>query len=191
MEVKHLRAPLCESDVAGLRAGERVLISGVVYAARDAAHERLVELLTRGEDLPVDLKGQIIYYVGPAPGKPGQAIGSAGPTTSGRMDPYTPPLLAYGVKALIGKGGRSPEVRKALIDYKGVYLAATGGAGALLAKRILSAEIAAYHELGPEALRRLVVEDFPATVINDIYGNDLYLNSGIRDQGSEKTHTPP
>jgi len=169
-----MRAPLTDSDVEKMHAGDTVLISGVIYTARDAAHQRLVELLDKGHALPVDLKGQILYYVGPAPAKPGQAIGSAGPTTSGRMDPYTPALLQYGVKALIGKGSRSPEVRRALQNFKGIYLAATGGAGALLAKKILAAEIVAYPELGPEAIRRLVVKDFPATVINDIYGKDLY-----------------
>lgn len=169
-----MRAPLTDSDVENMHAGDTVLISGIIYTARDAAHQRLVELLGKGHALPVDLKGQILYYVGPAPAKPGQAIGSAGPTTSGRMDPYTPALLKYGVKALVGKGSRSPEVRRALQDFKGIYLAATGGAGALLAKKILAAEIVAYPELGPEAIRRLVVKDFPATVINDIYGKDLY-----------------
>lgn len=169
-----MRAPLTDSDVENMHAGDTVLISGVIYTARDAAHQRLVELLGKGHALPVDLKGQILYYVGPAPAKPGQAIGSAGPTTSGRMDPYTPALLKYGVKALVGKGSRSPEVRRALQDFKGIYLAATGGAGALLAKKILTAEIVAYPELGPEAIRRLVVKDFPVTVINDIYGKDLY-----------------
>jgi len=174
MEAKRIRAPLTDSDVKKLQAGDTVLVSGVIYTARDSAHKRLVERLAKGETLPVDLAGQIIYYVGPAPAKPGQAIGSAGPTTSGRMDPYTPALLEYGVKAVIGKGSRSPEVRKAFQDFQGVYLAATGGAGALLAKKILAAEIVAYPELGPEAIRRLTVEDFPVTVINDIYGKDLY-----------------
>ncbi len=174
MEAKRIRAPLTDSDVKKLQAGDTVLVSGVIYTARDSAHKRLVERLAKGETLPVDLTGQILYYVGPAPAKPGQAIGSAGPTTSGRMDPYTPALLEYGVKAVIGKGSRSPEVRKAFQDFQGVYLAATGGAGALLAKKILAAEIVAYPELGPEAIRRLTVEDFPVTVINDIYGKDLY-----------------
>lgn len=174
MEAKRIRAPLKDMDVEKLQAGDKVLLSGVIYAARDSAHKRLVELLQNGEALPVELKGQIIYYVGPAPAKPGRSIGSAGPTTSGRMDPYTPVLLEYGVKAVIGKGSRSEEVRRAFQEFRGVYLAATGGAGALLAKKILAAEIVAYPELGPEAIRRLTVEDFPATVINDIYGKDLY-----------------
>ncbi len=174
MEVKRLQAPLDDRCVEQLRAGDAVLVSGAIFTARDAVHKRLAELLQRGLELPVDLTAQILYYVGPAPAKPGQAIGSAGPTTSGRMDPFTPALLQYGVRALIGKGGRSPEVRLALQKFKGVYLAATGGAGALLAKRILAAEIAAYPELGPEAIYRLTVENFPAMVINDIYGRDLY-----------------
>jgi fumarate hydratase subunit beta len=174
MEVKRIRAPLTDEAVLDLKTGDNVLISGVIYAARDAAHKKLVELLEKGEEWPVDLKGQIIYYVGPAPAKPGQVIGSAGPTTSGRMDAYTPALLAYGVKAVIGKGLRNEATRKAFQDFKAVYLAATGGAGALLARTIKESEVVAYPELGPEAIRRLVVEDFPVTVINDAYGNDLY-----------------
>jgi len=174
MEVKKIKAPLSDSDVEKMLTGDKILLSGIIYTARDAAHKRLVELINQGKDLPVDLVRQIMYYVGPAPAKQGHAIGSAGPTTSDRMDPYTPPLLKYGVKAIIGKGSRSQEVRKALLDNKAVYLAATGGAGALLAKKIYAAEVVAYHELGPEAVWRLTVEDFPVTVINDIYGKDLY-----------------
>ncbi|MDO9533854.1 MAG: Fe-S-containing hydro-lyase [Bacillota bacterium] len=174
MEAKRIRAPLTDADVMGLKAGDNVLISGVIYAARDAAHKKLVELLEKKEALPFDLKGQFIYYVGPTPAKPGQVIGSAGPTTSGRMDSYTPKILENGIKAVIGKGSRSAATVQAFQDYKGIYLAATGGAGALLAKTIKEAEIVAYPELGPEAIRCLVVEDFPATVINDAYGNDLY-----------------
>ncbi|RJX23373.1 MAG: Fe-S-containing hydro-lyase [Dethiobacter sp.] len=174
MEVKRIRTPLTDEVVLDLKAGDNVLFSGVIYAARDAAHKKLVELLEKGEEWPVDLRGQVIYYVGPAPAKPGQVIGSAGPTTSGRMDAYTPAVLEYGVKAVIGKGLRNEATRKALQDYKAVYLAATGGAGALLARTIKESEVVAYPELGPEAIRRLVVEDFPATVINDAYGNDLY-----------------
>lgn len=174
MEVKRISAPLTDEVVMGLKAGDNVLISGVIYTARDAAHKKLVELLEKGEDLPVNLRGQIIYYVGPTPAKPGQVIGSAGPTTSGRMDAYTPAILKYGVKAVIGKGSRNEATRKAFQEYRAVYLGATGGAGALLAKTIKEDELVAYPELGPEAIRRLVVEDFPATVINDVYGNDLY-----------------
>lgn len=174
MDIKRLKTPLTDEDVEELRAGDNVLISGVIFTARDAAHKKLVELLEKGEKWPVDLRGQVIYYVGPTPAKPGQVIGSAGPTTSGRMDPYTPAILQQGVKALIGKGSRDASVCKALQECKAVYLAATGGAGALLARTIKESEVVAYPELCPEAIRRLVVEDFPATVINDIYGSDLY-----------------
>jgi fumarate hydratase subunit beta len=165
---------LTDEDVMRLRAGDNVLISGVVYTGRDAAHKKLVELLEAGLPLPVDLHGQMIYYVGPTPAKPGKVIGSAGPTTSGRMDAYTPALLEQGLKACIGKGSRSQDVRDALIRYKGVYLAATGGAAALLAKTVNKAEVVAYPELGAEAIYRLEVTDFPATVVNDAYGGDVY-----------------
>lgn len=174
MEVKRMKAPLTDDSVLDLKAGDNVLFSGVIYAARDAAHKKLMDLLEKGEAWPVDLKGQVIYYVGPSPEKPGQVIGSAGPTTSGRMDAYTPAILANGVKAVIGKGLRNEATRKAFQDHKAVYLAATGGAGALIARTIKESEVVAYPELGPEAIRRLVVEDFPAIVINDAYGNDLY-----------------
>ncbi|RJX25790.1 MAG: Fe-S-containing hydro-lyase [Dethiobacter sp.] len=184
MEVKSIKAPLTDEDVLSLKAGQKVLISGVIYAARDAAHKKLAELLEKGEPWPVDLKGQIIYYVGPSPAKPGQVTGSAGPTTSGRMDAYTPAVLRYGVKALIGKGSRDEATRQALKDFRGVYLAATGGAGALLSRSIKESEVVAYPELGPEAIRRLVVDGFPATVINDAYGHDLY-EEGRRQYSTE------
>jgi fumarate hydratase subunit beta len=171
---KRIKAPLTDSDVMELKSGDSVLISGVVYAARDAAHQKLADLLEAGQSWPVDLKGQVIYYVGPSPARPGKVIGSAGPTTSGRMDAYTPAMLAQGVKALIGKGSRNEATCFALQQYRSVYLAATGGAGALLARAIKESEVVAYPELGPEAILRLVVEDFPAVVINDAYGNDLY-----------------
>jgi len=174
MEPKRIQAPLTDEVVMSLKAGDNVLISGVIYTARDAAHKKLVELMDKNEPLPIDLRGQFIYYVGPTPAKPGQAIGSAGPTTSGRMDAYTPKMLEKGMKACIGKGLRSQAVKDALQKYKGVYLAAVGGAGALLSKRIMKSEVVAYPELGAEAIHRLEVEDFPATVINDTYGNDLY-----------------
>ena len=174
MEPRRISAPLTDEMIMDLKAGDNLLISGVIYTGRDAAHKKLVELLEKGEEWPVDLKGQIIYYVGPTPAKPGQVIGSAGPTTSGRMDSYTPAVLKYGIKAVIGKGARDEATRKAFQEYKGVYLGATGGAGALLAKRIKDSEVVAYEELGPEAIRKLVVEDFPVTVINDAHGNDLY-----------------
>ncbi|KYH32212.1 Fe-S-containing hydro-lyase [Neomoorella mulderi] len=175
MATKYIRTPLTDAEVSDLRAGDQVFISGVIYAARDTAHKRLIALLDEGAALPVDLKGQVIYYVGPAPAKPGQAIGSAGPTTSGRMDPYTPRLIVEaGLKGMIGKGSRSPEVKKAMVEHKAVYLAAVGGAGALIARSIKKAEVVAYPELGPEAIMALEVENFPATVVNDCYGADLY-----------------
>lgn len=151
-----------------------MLISGVVYVARDAAHRRIVEALRRGEPAPFDLQGQIIYYMGPSPARPGHPIGAAGPTTSGRMDPYTPALISAGLRGMIGKGGRSEEVREALKRHQAVYMAVTGGAAALVARTIKDAEVIAYHDLGPEAVRRLQVEDLPAIVINDVYGGDAY-----------------
>ncbi len=174
MEMKRIEAPLGEDDVLSLKAGDNVLINGVIYTARDAAHKKMIELIEKGEALPIDLKGQIIYYVGPTPAKPGQVIGSAGPTTSGRMDAYTPAMLEQGMKACIGKGLRSQAVKDALQEQKGLYLAAVGGAGALLSKKIKKCEVVAYPELGAEAIHCLEVEDFPATVINDAHGNDLY-----------------
>ena len=165
---------LDDSVVENLKAGDFVLISGVIYTARDAAHKRIVEALEKGEELPFDLKGQIIYYAGPAPAKPGRPIGSVGPTTSYRMDPYAPGLLEAGLKGMIGKGSRNQKVIEAIKEHKGVYFGAVGGAAAYLARCVKSAEVIAYEDLGPEAVRRLVVEDFPAFVVNDIYGNDLY-----------------
>jgi fumarate hydratase subunit beta len=172
--MKKITPPLTDAVVKNLIAGDSVLITGVIYTGRDLAHQRLAEKIKNNEPLPIDLKGQIIYYVGPAPAKPGYPIGPAGPTTSERMDPYTPTLLAYGLKGMIGKGNRSPEVIEALKKYTGVYFAAVGGAAALLAKRIKKAEVVAYEDLGPEAIMRLEVEDFPVVVVNDTYGNDLY-----------------
>jgi len=169
-----LTTPLSRWDVESLHAGDRVLLSGVVYTARDAAHARLVALLEQGQPLPFPTEGQVLYYVGPTPPRPGAPIGSAGPTTSGRMDPYTPALLAAGIKGLIGKGSRSGEVRDALVKHRAIYFAATGGAGALLAQKITSAEVIAWEDLGAEAVRRLIFEDFPLVVIDDVFGNDLY-----------------
>jgi fumarate hydratase subunit beta len=169
-----LKTPLSDADVEKLKAGDKVLLNGVIYTGRDAAHKRLFDLLKEGKPLPVDLKGQVIYYVGPAPAKPGQAIGSAGPTTSGRMDAYSPKLMEIGLKGMIGKGMRKKEVVEAMKKYKAVYFAATGGAGALLAKAIKKAQVVAYEDLGPEAVTRLEVEDFPVIVVNDTKGNDLY-----------------
>ncbi len=174
MKVKKISAPLRDEDVMQLKAGDNVLISGVIYTGRDAAHKKIFDLVQSGEPLPVDFAGQMIYYVGPSPAKPSEIIGSAGPTTSGRMDAYTPMLLELGLKVCIGKGSRSQAVRDALVKHKAVYLASTGGAAALLAKTVKRADLVAYSELGPEAVYRLEVEDFPATVVNDVYGKDLY-----------------
>jgi len=172
--MKWITTPLTEETVAGLRAGDRVLITGTIYVARDAAHKRLAALLEKGKELPFDPRGQIIYYMGPSPARPGRVVGAAGPTTSGRIDPYTPALLRAGLKGMIGKGNRSPEVRRAIQEYRAVYFAAIGGAGALISRSITASEVVAYPELGAEALLRMQVEDFPAIVVNDIYGGDAY-----------------
>lgn len=169
-----LTTPLTAQEVRAVRAGDRLRLEGTIYSARDAAHARMIEALERGEDLPFDPRGQVIYYMGPSPAPPGRAVGSAGPTTSYRMDAYAPALYAAGVKATIGKGARSAEVREAIREHEALYLAAVGGAGALLGERIRRAEVIAYPELGPEAVRRLEVDDFPAVVVNDTYGGDLY-----------------
>lgn len=168
-----IQLPLKDADLERLRAGDHVLLSGVIYAARDAAHRRMVAALEKGEPLPFDVRGQVIYYVGPTPARPSHVIGSAGPTTSMRLDPYTPALLEAGLKGIIGKGGRGPAVREALKKHKAVYFLAVGGTGALLSQRIKKVDVIAYEDLGTEAVRRMEVEDFPAVVVNDIYGNDL------------------
>ena len=173
-----IHTPLTDEVIAKLHAGDKVLITGTIYVARDSAHKRIVEAMDRGES-PLDPKGQIIYYMGPAPAKPGQAIGSAGPTTSYRMDPYAPRLMAEGLKGMIGKGNRSQPVKDAIKRYKAVYFASTGGAGALIAKSVKKSQLVAYEDLGAESLLKLEVEDFPATVINDIYGGDAY-EDGVR-----------
>ena len=170
----HITSPLDPGVQEKLKACDQVLIAGIVYTARDAAHRRLIEALDRGEKLPFDLNGQTVYYTGPSPARPGQVIGSAGPTTSGRMDAYTPRLIAAGLKGMIGKGGRSAAVKEVIKRDKAIYLAAVGGAGALLAKSIKKAEVVAYEDLGAESILRLEVENFPAIVVNDIYGGDLY-----------------
>lgn len=172
--VKKVMLPLTDETLKDLKAGDNILLTGVMYVGRDAAHKRLVEALDQGKPLPFDIKGQTIYFMGPSPAKPGKPIGSAGPTTSGRMDAYSPRLIAEGLKGMIGKGLRSQAVKDAMKKYKAVYLAAIGGAGALIAKSIKKSEVIAYEELGAEAIRRLDVEDFPVTVVNDIYGGDLY-----------------
>ena len=172
--VKKVTLPLTDETLEGLKAGDNILLTGTMYVGRDAAHKRIIEALEQGKSLPFDVKGQVIYFMGPSPARPGQPIGSAGPTTSGRMDSYSPRLIAEGLKGMIGKGMRSQEVKDAMKKYKAVYLAAIGGAGALISKTIKKSEVIAYEELGAEAVRRLEVEGFPATVVNDIYGGDLY-----------------
>jgi fumarate hydratase subunit beta len=169
-----LATPLTREAVTGLRAGEHLLISGTVYTARDAAHQRLIELADAGQELPLDLEGQIIYYCGPTPAPPGRPIGSAGPTTASRMDAYAPRLHALGVRATIGKGPRSEALRAALVEHGAVYLAAVGGAGALLAQCVTACEVVAFPELGPEAVRRLVVTDFPAIVAYDAHRGSAF-----------------
>lgn len=166
--------PLSDELIKELHAGDELLLSGVMYVGRDAAHKRLIEALGAGKPLPVDLRGQVIYFMGPTPAKPGKAIGSAGPTSSYRMDAYSPALIAHGLKGMIGKGMRSAEVKAAMRQYGAVYLGAIGGAGALISSRIAKAEVVAYEDLGAEALRRIEVADLPVTVINDIHGGDLY-----------------
>jgi len=172
--VKKITLPLTDETLKELKTGDNISLTGVMYTARDAAHKRMIESLDQGQPLPFDIKGQIIYYMGPSPARPGHIIGSAGPTTSGRMDAYSPRLIAKGLKGMIGKGMRSQAVKNAMKEHKAIYMAAIGGAGALISKTIKKAEVIAYEELGAEAILRLEVEDFPVTVINDIYGGDLY-----------------
>jgi len=174
MQTYSLQTPLIQEEILQLKAGDAVLLTGTIYTARDAAHKKFLETLDSGGELPFPLEGAVIYYVGPTPAPPGRAIGSAGPTTSYRMDSFAPRLHSLGVKATIGKGKRNQEVKDALQEHKAVYLGATGGAGALLSKRIKKCEVIAFEELGPEAVRMLEVEDFPALVVNDAYGNELY-----------------
>jgi fumarate hydratase subunit beta len=172
--IKEITTPLTDADVEALRAGDGVRISGVVYTARDAAHGRLFPLLERGEPLPIDVRGALIYYTGPTPPRPGDAIGSVGPTTASRMDKFTPALLRAGLKGTIGKGYRGQPVKEALRQHRAVYFGSIGGAGAVLARFVKKAEIVAYEDLGTEAIRRLEVEGFPAIVLNDCHGGDLY-----------------
>ncbi|AAK81030.1 fumarate hydratase subunit beta [Clostridium acetobutylicum] len=171
---KLITSPIRQEEIQDLRAGDRVLISGYIYTARDAAHKRLIELLNEGKDLPIDIQNQIIYYAGPTPAKPGKVIGSAGPTTSGRMDAFAPRLLDMGLKGMIGKGARSKEVVESIIKNKAVYFGAVGGAAALISKSIVESKIIAYSDLGSEAIRKLKVIKFPAVVIIDTVGNNLY-----------------
>ncbi len=178
--MKKVTPPLTDDVIEDLKAGDQVSFTGVIYTARDAAHKRLVDLLDKGEDLPFDINGAVIYYVGPSPAKPGQVVGSAGPTTSYRMDAYAPRLIKAGLKGMIGKGKRGKDVVDAMVRRKAVYFAAIGGAAALIARSIRKVEIIAYEDLGPEAVRRMEVEDFRVVVINDTSGADLY------DIGQEK-----
>ena len=171
---KHISVPLDQKTVSALCVGDYVYLTGTVYTARDAAHKRMYETLERGGKLPVDLENSLIYYMGPSPARPGMPIGSAGPTTAGRMDKYTPALLDLGMKGMIGKGKRSQAVKEAVVRNGAVYFAAVGGAGALLSRSILSSEVIAYDDLGTEAVRRLEIKDFPVIVVMDSQGNDLY-----------------
>lgn len=173
-ETFHLELPLTQDKVANLKVGDSLLLSGTIYTGRDAAHKKMVEALSRGEELPFNVRDQVLYFVGPTPPKPGQVIGSAGPTTSGRMDAYSPKLIERGLTGMIGKGLRSEEVIEAMKRHGAVYFGAIGGSGALLAKRIISAEVIAYPELGTEAIRKLEVKDFPVMVVIDKDGNNLY-----------------
>ena len=171
---QYIQAPVSKEDARSLKAGDYVYLSGTIYTARDAAHKRMKEALDQGQKLPFDLKGSVIYYMGPSPAREGRPIGSAGPTTASRMDKYTPRLLDLGMGAMIGKGKRSPEVIDAVVRNQAVYFAAVGGAGALLSKCITSSEVIAYDDLGTEAIRRLEIEDFPAIVVIDSQGSNLY-----------------
>lgn len=188
-ETVHLTTPLTDEVIDGLSIGTHVAFSGVIYTARDAAHKRLIELVTNGQELPVDLRGQVIYYVGPTPPREGAVIGSAGPTTAMRLDPYTVPMLELGLKGIIGKGGRGPAIRQAIKDHHAVYCIAVGGTGALLNRHIKSAEVVAFEDLGTEAIRRLEVEGFPAIVVNDCRGNDL-LEAGKKEYRTSSRPIP-
>ena len=178
--IKQVAAPLTDETIKALHAGDTVRLSGYIYTARDAAHKRMFEALKKGEPLPVELKNQIIYYVGPTPAKPGELVGSAGPTTSGRMDKYTPAMLEQGLKGMIGKGLRSQEVIDACVKYQAVYFIAIGGTAALISQCIKQEELLAYADLGPEAIRRYTVMDFPLIVGVDAYGNDIYKEGMAR-----------
>lgn len=182
---RYLEAPFTKEKMKDLQAGDYVYISGILYTARDAAHKRMYESLHNGEELPLDLRNNLIYYMGPSPAREGRPIGSAGPTTSSRMDKYAPDLLELGQAGMIGKGKRNAEVKDALVKNEAVYFAAVGGAGALLSKSILSSEVIAYDDLGTEAIRKLIVKDFPVIVVIDSKGNDLY-ELAIKDYNKEK-----
>jgi fumarate hydratase subunit beta len=182
--IKDIRTPLSDADIESLKSGDRVRITGVIYTARDAAHGRLMPLMEKGEKLPIDVKGAIIYYTGPSPARPGDVVGSIGPTTASRMDKFTPSLLKLGLKGTIGKGYRGQAVKDALKQYKGVYFGAIGGAGAVLSAFVKKLDVVAYEDLGTEAIRRLEVEGFPAIVVNDCHGGDLYQD-GVKAYARE------
>lgn len=179
-QARRITLPFTDEIIRELRAGDRLLLSGTLYVARDAAHKRMFEALDRGDPLPIDIRGATIYFMGPSPARPGRPMGAGGPTTASRMDPYSPRLVALGLKAMIGKGTRSAAVGEALREHNAVFLGGIGGAGALLSKAVMSAEVIAYDDLGPEALRRLEVEDLPVTVVNDASGRDLYEEGRAR-----------
>jgi len=174
MAEHHIKTPVSDKVIEKLRSGDQIYITGTLYTGRDSAHKKLIDLVEKGAQLPIDVKGQFIYYVGPTPARPGKSIGSAGPTTSYRMDSFAPTLHRLGLKGTIGKGSRNNEVKESLKKYKAVYLAAVGGAGALISKSVEKAEVVAYPELGPEAIRKIQVKEFPCIVINDMHGGDLY-----------------
>lgn len=173
--VKKITTPLTDEIISTLKAGDEVLLSGVIYTARDVAHQRLCNLIAKGDKLPIELKGQILYFTGPTPAQPGKPVGSAGPTTSTRMDAFSPTLIQHGLKGMIGKGNRSAEVIAAMQQYQAVYFAATGGAGALIAQHIKASEIVCFDDLGPEAIRKMTVENFPLVVAIDVLGNNLFV----------------
>lgn len=175
-----ISSPIDGKVVSRLRAGQPVLISGEMFVARDQAHFRMKKTLEAGGKLPFDIRDAVMYYAGPAPAKPGWICGPIGPTTSGRMDPFTPELMRHGLRGMVGKGRRSEEVKRSIIEHGGVYFATVGGAAALLAKKVISSEIIAYPDLGPEAIYRIVVEEFPAIVVNDMYGGDLYEEGPVK-----------
>jgi len=181
--IKRIQTPLADDVIQSLRTGEKVLLSGFIYTARDAAHKRFAEALDAGKELPFDIRGQVIYYCGPAPAPPGKVIGSCGPTTSSRMDVYAPRLIGLGLKGMIGKGKRSEAVKKALQEHRAVYFGATGGAGALIARTVVTSRVIAYEDLGPEAVVRLEVRDMPLFVINDTFAGDLYQEGMERYKG--------
>ncbi|MCD4847127.1 MAG: Fe-S-containing hydro-lyase [Candidatus Aegiribacteria sp.] len=185
LKTVELRTPLDDDQISNLESGDKVFLSGEIYTGRDAAHKRLVKLIEEGKELPFDLKGAVMYYVGPAPSRPGQIMNSAGPTTSYRMDSFTPLMLENGLKGTIGKGPRSIEVRESMVKNKGVYFAAVGGAAAGIAFSVKQAEVIAYEDLGPEAIRRLIVERMPLFVVNDTKGNDLF-EAGVAEYRREE-----